>query len=1218
MISLVKPIKIRKLRADWELASLKEFNHLIDSIMANTLFDEEKEQRYAEQRENQLLGLHTQGDNKNETVQEQEPEPEKAVSEQVPLADDPSVNEAESNSEADNQEQPADAPTPDALNQVPSNTSEEQKMASEEKVGGTDDSDMEQEENPLNTNQAEKSDVEAKDSKDSPQPECNQQNPPCFDSSLDYGPKTPNSSMGRIIPKTGKPVLLPEGTRIIHEGTTYTILQELGFGSFANTYLIENGEHQLRVLKEFHPKGTKRYIDYSLDYSDCIGDANYEKGEKKFRKEPERIYTILEEGKGEAKTVHDRMTEQQAWQTARKEIGKGGVYTWKGRKRTTYSNEELEQLNIALPLSRCFNIGEGLYFIMEYVNGQSLKDFMHKENYEESPMYFELAMKILRQLCIAVKNIHEIPCAHMDITPANIMFHMEGKNVKLKIIDFGMATYTKDISWNDAEKTLRDNTEHEDGSFISGGTKSFTDVFTRYQDYLIKEGNLEIGQQIQLIDIYGLGCIMYYMLLQKYEPKWENAAQNLLGELARMHSAGMTNAFPKEFIIQEKDSLLKKKQKGILQACYSLVRQATAYNFSERIQNASAFLKELDKIQASVEWENTSNINDGIKEVIVNADGGIISLPILYNYKCMLSLTPDECNWITLQKNLLKTAGSEDIFVTESKELLKKPTVGDFKLTIAKNENTRERRASVKIHCGKMDIFATIIQKGKTVVKPDVSFPMGKVAKTNVNSQGTETDIEFTATAPWIAYISAEQKDWIKLSNENGQAGKGSIKLTINPNPLEEERKATLKITCGEKTIEWHIVQERKPALYIKFQDGTITTREMPAAGGLLSFPFSCNDNWTAQITPQEAMQWLKINQNGPAGLTQIMEITVNGNKTIQQRQAIIKLICGKSFIEYTINQNKGEVVDVFPESKELEQGPEEKPEEETYKNPVDEMTTTEGVISDKEEEVTIVEGTKDDVSTDTSTVEKETKKDKEEKKVTEKETVKQKPVQKDDDGNSKKGTIIAIIVGLIAAFAAWQFWPKDNTGKDTDINKPVEVLKFTKGKQFNFEHTGGNITVDVESPGLWKVEVAEEEPKGWLTIKSGSGEKGKGKFGLHAAENRKYEPKRATIALTSGDKKVFAKVIQGIDRADSLNNVVINTVKDPFSMVKFLKYVKPMTTILECEKRGGEKQAMEVDINTILSKKNPDVIIGKTHDIIEFTQDPEDGRIDTLVLLKK
>lgn len=1113
---------------------------------------------------------------------------------------------------------------------------------------------------------------------------------PHFDASKKYG-KAANPEMTYL----ENDEILPEGTRITHNNSTYTVIEKIGAGSFAITYLMRDGEGKLCVMKEFHPDRTLRLADYSLDYSRCVPvrrpnlqrDDEYERAKfkfnelkKKFEKEPERVRGFLKRGKKAATRVTDSMSYQTAFNTARQEVGAGGSFVWHNETYSTYTEEEIRELNISLPKTDCFQIGAGLYFLMENIAGTTLTDFMHRGRNRggDTPMTFELAMQIMEQLCEAVKTIHEIPCAHMDINPNNIMVLVDDvpmangrmKKVlrKLKIIDFGMATYAKDITNEMARDAFQ---ERVNGSYVPGGTRGFTDALTKRFEYIEPDERMKIEDKLLLIDIYSLGSILYYLLLLDYEHSWENAQDKLVSNLSRMSHHNDGNILEK-FTVKQGDTIERIEQKRKYQACYELVRKATNEDFFKRLRKARDFLKEIQQIQAEIRWEG-NDASKETKEFNVEADCKDLKLSFKHNYKCVVHKTNENINWIHLRTSLIKV--SEDA----GEQLLKTKIPGKVEISLKPNENTKPRSASITIFCGKQRVNATIIQAGKKVVKPDVFFPIGTQALSKIEAKGGTDQIRFTATATWEAFTVFQSTDWIKLSDKEGAAGNVTLTIQADENPYEQEREATIKILCGEKVIEWAVRQAPKPFTFIRFEKETRQVAEVPSAGGLLSFVFDCNAAWYTALQPIEAADWLELKQKGIAGL-QSFHITVKPNQTTMERNAVITLLCDSQKIEYTINQDKAvikeEPVSVTGQPEIVNEQPtnatgQKKPETVTGK-PVTADTSEETVIT-KPEKVTpdqieftdrrtlptnftsaggkesvkfmttkdwtaeIIADQKDWLSLSANkgkggvhqTIQITAKAN---PTYQEREAVlrihcgnqqedwhiQQNPkaieIKFDDDGKKKnyKNLIFGSLATLITGAAAYFLLGGG------EVTPPSGPLSFPDGQKYELTYKGGNIAIPVESPGLWKAEIAEQSPEGWLQIQEGSGKAGKGKFGLKADVNRKWQPRKATIVLTSGDQKLRAKVVQGIDRADSLNHVVVNAIKNPIDIIKFLKYTKRVVTVYECFEEGGKKYTDGVpDFNTLLSKKNSDYIIGVTHDIIEFTQD-KDGKIDTLVLLKK
>lgn len=81
------------------------------------------------------------------------------------------------------------------------------------------------------------------------------------------------------------------------------------------------------------------------------------------------------------------------------------------------------------------------YIIMDFLNGETLQDYLHRSGiltYEDT---FQIMMPVIRSL----GNVHKHEVIHRDISPANIMLTKDGK---VKLLDFGAA---REISQKDVK-----------------------------------------------------------------------------------------------------------------------------------------------------------------------------------------------------------------------------------------------------------------------------------------------------------------------------------------------------------------------------------------------------------------------------------------------------------------------------------------------------------------------------------------------------------------------------------------------------------------------------------------------------------------------------------------------------------------------------------------------------------------------------------------------
>src|SRR5437764_1210314 len=120
------------------------------------------------------------------------------------------------------------------------------------------------------------------------------------------------------------------------------------------------------------------------------------------------------------------------------------------------------------------------YIVLEYVEGDTLKDVIRREGRLEIPRAIAYALEIAR----ALEAAHERMIVHRDVKPQNILIDAEGG---AKITDFGIA------------RSLT-----EEGLTVAGRVLGTTDYVSPEQAL----GRPVTGQS----DIYSLGIVLYEML----------------------------------------------------------------------------------------------------------------------------------------------------------------------------------------------------------------------------------------------------------------------------------------------------------------------------------------------------------------------------------------------------------------------------------------------------------------------------------------------------------------------------------------------------------------------------------------------------------------------------------------------------------------------------------------------------------------------------------
>lgn len=125
------------------------------------------------------------------------------------------------------------------------------------------------------------------------------------------------------------------------------------------------------------------------------------------------------------------------------------------------------------------------YIVMEYVPGKDLRQIVR----EHGAVPFEAAADYIAQAADGLQHAHDTDIVHRDIKPANLLLDERGI---IKILDMGLARLKSDL--NSASSTA--------GKENILGTA----------DYLAPEQADNHHHVDHRVDIYGLGCSLYFLL----------------------------------------------------------------------------------------------------------------------------------------------------------------------------------------------------------------------------------------------------------------------------------------------------------------------------------------------------------------------------------------------------------------------------------------------------------------------------------------------------------------------------------------------------------------------------------------------------------------------------------------------------------------------------------------------------------------------------------
>lgn len=130
--------------------------------------------------------------------------------------------------------------------------------------------------------------------------------------------------------------------------------------------------------------------------------------------------------------------------------------------------------------------GEHHYLVMEYVDGTNCQLLVRRKG----PLDYATAADYIRQAALGLEHAHRAGLVHRDVKPANLLVDRRGV---VKIVDLGLARLSDDEA---ASLTLQMDKKKVIGTV----------------DYMAPEQALDSHHVDHRVDIYSLGCTLYYLL----------------------------------------------------------------------------------------------------------------------------------------------------------------------------------------------------------------------------------------------------------------------------------------------------------------------------------------------------------------------------------------------------------------------------------------------------------------------------------------------------------------------------------------------------------------------------------------------------------------------------------------------------------------------------------------------------------------------------------
>lgn len=198
--------------------------------------------------------------------------------------------------------------------------------------------------------------------------------------------------------------------------------------------------------------------------------------------------------------------------------------------------------------------GKVHYIVMEFIDGQNLKDIIKNEGTLDE----YTALEITKQIANALSAAHKKGIIHRDIKPHNILISNEGRIVK--VADFGIA------------KAVSNSTMTNIGSII-GSVHYFSPEQAKGK-YVTNNA-----------DLYSLGIVLYEMLIGKVPFRGDSPIA-----IALQH-------------INDEIEFTQDEKVNIPQSVRTIIKKLTEKSSSDRYQSAEELIEDIEYIERNIDLD---------------------------------------------------------------------------------------------------------------------------------------------------------------------------------------------------------------------------------------------------------------------------------------------------------------------------------------------------------------------------------------------------------------------------------------------------------------------------------------------------------------------------------------------------------------------------------------------------------------------------------------
>ena len=198
--------------------------------------------------------------------------------------------------------------------------------------------------------------------------------------------------------------------------------------------------------------------------------------------------------------------------------------------------------------------GKVHYIVMEYVDGQNLKEIIKNEGTLDE----YTALDITKQIAMALSEAHKKGVIHRDIKPHNILISNEGRVVK--VADFGIAKAVSNSTMTNIGSIIGSvhyfSPEQAKGKFISNNA-----------------------------DLYSLGIVLYEMIIGKVPFRGDSPIS-----IALQH-------------INDEIEFTSEEQVNIPQSVRTIIKKLTEKSSVERYQSAEEVIEDIEYIEKNIDLD---------------------------------------------------------------------------------------------------------------------------------------------------------------------------------------------------------------------------------------------------------------------------------------------------------------------------------------------------------------------------------------------------------------------------------------------------------------------------------------------------------------------------------------------------------------------------------------------------------------------------------------